>query len=90
MFGPNFWPSRLLAPVFNVTGNHGFTNGAVQVVNWPQGNAAGTSGGRYQMENHPSINGSTPSSYPSMWYAFDAGGARFYALTAELGGRQHR
>jgi hypothetical protein len=63
VFGPNFWavPGRSL-PVFNVTGNHGFTNGAVQVVNWPEGNAAATSSGRYQMEDHPSINGSTPRS----------------------------
>jgi len=82
VFGPSFWavPGRSL-PVFNVTGNHGFTNGAVQVVNWPEGNAAATSGGRYLMEPYPSINGSTAKSYPSMWYAFDAGGARFYALT---------
>ncbi|MEY2580481.1 MAG: acid phosphatase type 7, partial [Ilumatobacteraceae bacterium] len=82
VFGPNFWavPGRSI-PVFNVTGNHGFTNGSVQVVNWPEGNAATTSGGKYAMESYPSINGSTPAKYPSMWYAFDAGSARFYALT---------
>ena len=33
------------------------------------------------MESYPSINGSTPKSYPSFWYAFDAGPARFYVLT---------
>src|SRR5207247_7071897 len=83
VFTPTFWgvPGRSI-PVFNVTGNHGFTNGAVQVVNWPEGSAARTSGGTYAMENYPSINGSTPKSYPSMWYAFDAGPARFYILTA--------
>jgi chitodextrinase len=83
IFAPTFWgvPGRSI-PVFNVTGNHGFTNGAVQVVNWPEGNASRTSGGTYAMENYPSINGSTPKSYPSMWYAFDAGPARFYILTA--------
>ncbi len=82
VFGPTFWtvPGRSL-PVFNVTGNHGFTNGKVQVVNWPESHAAASSGGRYQMETYPSINGSTSKSYPSMWYAFDAGGARFYILT---------
>jgi hypothetical protein len=70
IFAPTFWgvPGRSI-PVFNVTGNHGFTNGAVQVANWPEGNAARTSGGTYAMENYPSINGSTPKSYPSMWYA---------------------
>src|SRR3954447_19575778 len=34
------------------------------------------------METYPSINGSTSKSYPSLWYAFDAGPARFYVLTA--------
>ena len=86
VFGPTFWgvPGRSV-PVFNVTGNHGFTNGNVQVVNWPQKQAAATSGGKYLMESYPSINGSTPKSYPSMWYAFDAGPARFYALTSAWG-----
>src|SRR4051812_1697283 len=83
VFGPDFWgvPGRSV-PVFNVTGNHGFTNGAFQAVNWPEDNAASTSGGRYLMEDYPSVNGSTAHSYPSMWYAFDAGKARFYVLTA--------
>ena len=60
VFGPNFWavPGRSI-PVFNVTGNHGFTTGSNQVVNWPEGNAAATSGGKYLMETYPSINGST-------------------------------
>ena len=51
------------------------------MVNWPEENAAATSNGKYLMENYPSINGSTPKSYPSFWYAFDAGPARFYVLT---------
>ena len=83
VFAPAFWgvPGRSI-PVFNVTGNHGFTNGDNQVVNWPETNAASTSGGKYEMEPYPSINGSDPKDYPSMWYAFDAGPARFYILTA--------
>jgi chitodextrinase len=83
VFAPQFWsvPGRSV-PVFNVTGNHGFTNGNVQVVNWPEHNAATTSGGKYLMEPYSSINGSTARSYPSFWYAFDAGRARFYVLTA--------
>jgi hypothetical protein len=82
VFGPSFWavPGRSL-PVFNVTGNHGFTNGNVQVVNWPEKNAATSSGGRYAMELYPSVNGTSQKNYPSMWYAFDAGNARFYILT---------
>lgn len=83
IFAPSFWtvPGRSL-PLFNVTGNHGFTQGAVQAMVWPEANAAASSGGRYLMEPYPSINGSIAKNYPSMWYAFDAGGARFYALTA--------
>jgi Calcineurin-like phosphoesterase len=82
VFAPAFWgvPGRSI-PVFNVTGNHGFTNGKYQVVNWPEEKAAADSGGRYLMEDYPSINGSTPKSYPSFWYAFNAGLARFYILT---------
>src|SRR5262249_46850069 len=61
VFGPSFWgvPGRSI-PVFNVTGNHGFTNGRFQVQNWPEGNAASTSGGKYLMESYPSINGANP------------------------------
>jgi chitodextrinase len=83
VFGPTFWgvPGRSI-PVFNVTGNHGFTNGKFQVQNWPEDNAARASGGKYAMEPYPSINGSTPATYPSMWYAVDAGNTRLYMLTA--------
>src|SRR6195952_2877223 len=70
IFGPTFWtvPGRSL-PVYNVVGNHGFTAGAVQLMNWPEDNAAAASGGKYQMEPYPSFNGSTARSYPSAWYA---------------------
>jgi hypothetical protein len=83
VFGPSFWtvPGRSI-PLFNTTGNQGFSNADKQIVNWPEQNAAATSGGKYQLESYPSINGSTPANYPSMWYAFDAGSARIYMLTA--------
>jgi hypothetical protein len=86
VFGPTFWtvPGRSI-PLFNVTGNHGFTNGAVQIMNFPEQNTAAASNGKYLMENYPSINGSTAKSYPSMWYAFDAGPARYYILTVAWG-----
>jgi fibronectin type 3 domain-containing protein len=82
IFAPSFWavPGRSI-PVFNVIGNHGFDSGSTQILNWPEGNAASSSGGRYAMESYPSVNGAAASSYPSMWYAFDAGRARFYILT---------
>ncbi|MCW2809737.1 MAG: metallophosphoesterase, partial [Friedmanniella sp.] len=83
VFGPTFWtvPGRSL-PAYNVMGNHGFTNGKVQVLNWPESNAAQSSGGTYAFEPYPSINGSVAKSYPSTWYAVDAGPARLYMLTA--------
>ena len=45
VFGPTFWgvPGRSI-PVFNVTGNHGFTNGTVQVLNWPEEQRGGELG----------------------------------------------
>jgi chitodextrinase len=90
VFGSSFWgvPGRSI-PIFNVTGNHGFQNGNVQVVNWPEANATNGSGGRYQVESYPSINGSPAGTYPSFWYAFDAGRVRFYMLeVAWLGGSE--
>jgi Ca2+-binding RTX toxin-like protein len=83
VFGPAFWsiPGRSI-PVFNVTGNHGLFAGATQMTNWPEGNAARTSAGRYRTDNYPSVAGATGGRYPSFWYAFDAGPARFYVLTA--------
>jgi hypothetical protein len=70
--------------VFNVPGNHGYDHGDVMLLNWPEENAVRTSGGKYQLESYPSFKGgsTTPGTYPSIWYAFDAGPARFYALSA--------
>ena len=69
--------------MFNVTGNHGFTNGKFQVQNWPEDNAAADV--RRQI-----LDGALPVDqrldarrrYPSMWYAVDAGNTRLYMLTA--------
>ncbi len=82
VFAPNFWtlPGRSL-PVFNVTGNHGYNAGSTQTSIWPEGNAAASSGGSYKTERYPSVGGSRSDyPYPSFWYAFDAGAARFYVL----------
>ena len=38
------------------------------------------SGGRYTKEVYCCLNGTNSASYPSAWYAFDAGPARFYIL----------
>ena len=41
-----------------------------------------SSGGRYQSDTYCCLNGTTSKDYPSAWYAFDAGNARFYVLDA--------
>ena len=38
--------------------------------------------GRYAMARHCCVNRTDPGIYPSAWYAFDAGRARFYVLQA--------
>ena len=66
--------------MFAAQGNHGMNS--VPLTNWPQDRAVATSGGRYQMDTYCCANGTSSKSYPSMWYAFDAGPARFYVLEA--------
>src|SRR3954468_5346742 len=81
IFGPNFWtvPGRSI-PIFPTQGNHGMNS--VGLTNWPQDRAVAASAGRYQMDTYCCVNGTTSESYPSAWYAFDAGKARFYVLEA--------
>jgi hypothetical protein len=81
IFGPAFWTvAGSSIPLFAAQGNHGMTN--VPLVNWPEDRAVATSGGRYQMDTYCCANGTSSASYPSVWYAFEAGGARFYVLEA--------
>jgi hypothetical protein len=81
IFGPDYWtkPGRSI-PFFNALGNHGYNSTFLNV--WPQDNAVATSGGRYGMETYCCKNGTASKSYPSAWYAFDVGVARFYVLDA--------
>src|SRR3954467_13277050 len=81
IFGPGFWtvPGRSI-PLFPTQGNHGMNS--VPLTNWPQDRAVATSGGRYQMDTYCCVNGTKSASYPSDWYAFNAGEARFYVLEA--------
>jgi Calcineurin-like phosphoesterase len=87
IFGPSIWagPGRSI-PLFPAAGNHGFSSGAatrsVDEINFPQDVAVATSGGRYIRETYCCVNGTKSASYPSAWYAFDAGNARFYVLDA--------
>ena len=86
-FSPQGWPvaGRSL-PLFPALGNHGISNadsaGNSHLLTWPQQKAAQLSGGRYVSEYYGGLDGTTPRNYPSTWYAFDAGVARFYVLHA--------
>jgi hypothetical protein len=80
------WPlAGKSVAMFNALGNHGRTlssGRSAYLENWPSSTAASTSGGRYQIDAYPSMNGTNATSYPSAWYAFDAGQIRFYILDA--------
>lgn len=78
-FRPNFWKAPGASiPFFPALGNHGLNSTFLQ--NWPQDRAASSSGGRSATDTYCCLNGTTSKSYPSVWYAFDAGNARFYVL----------
>lgn len=86
IFGPQFWAGvGASLPAFPAVGNHGLARSDAvhpQFGNWPQDAAVAGSNGRYQMDTYCCPNGSASASYPSAWYAFDAGAARFYVLDA--------
>ena len=81
VFGPSYWtvPGDTI-PMFNLLGNHGLN--PTTLTNWPESRAASSSGGKYAMQTYCCTNGTKSKSYPSAWYAFDAGPARFYILDA--------
>ncbi|HSK89637.1 MAG TPA: metallophosphoesterase family protein, partial [Anaerolineales bacterium] len=84
IFGPSFWkvPGASL-PIFPSMGNHGYYSSDTQhpsLLTWPQDRTVAASGGRYIKETYCCLNGSISRDYPSTWYAFDAGPARFYVL----------
>ncbi len=84
IFGEEFWTvAGSSIPLFNAQGNHGMNS--TPLVNWPQDVAVATSRGRYTMEQYCCPNDSDPVVYPSAWYAFNAGKARFYVLEAAWG-----
>jgi hypothetical protein len=81
VFGPAFYKDVGAGiPMFNALGNHGMN--ATFLMLWPSAQVAATSGGRHQMDTYCCTNGTVSASYPSVWYAFDAGPARYYVLDA--------
>ncbi len=81
VFPPSYVP-RLGGgvPIFAAEGNHGFTQFHAYLDNFPQPTVASCTGCRYQGDSYPAINGIGAGTYPSAWYAFDFGNARFYVL----------
>ena len=84
VFGPSYWtvPGASL-PIFVSLGNHGVDSPDTHhptLTTWPQDRAASTSGGRYTKETYCCLEGTVSADYPSAWYAFNAGMARFYVL----------
>ena len=85
VFAPQHWKKvGASIPFFNAAGNHGFNSTFLSI--WPQATAVSSSSGRYAMETYCCVNGTNSASYPSAWYAFDAGNARFYVLEAAWSG----
>jgi hypothetical protein len=81
VFAPGFYKDLgARIPMFNALGNHGLN--ATFLMLWPQARAVAGSAGRYQMDTYCCTNGTASRSYPSAWYAFDAGLVRYYVLDA--------
>jgi hypothetical protein len=78
IFGPNYWPLTGGIPMFAADGNHGQNANGLKT--WPESATASSAGGAYAMEQYSSVDGSSPASYPSDWFAFSSGNVRFYAL----------
>ena len=86
VFGRPYWAAAggQLA-TFAALGNHGILRSDAvhpQFTVWPEDAAVAGSAGRYQSDLYASVNGSNAETYPSTWYAFNAGTARFYVLDA--------
>lgn len=81
VFGPSYWAvPGMTVPLFAVSGNHG--KNATYLSTWPETAATAASAGVYAMTSYPSEAGSVPGTYPTSYYAFTAGPARFYMLDA--------
>jgi hypothetical protein len=78
IFGPGYWPLTGGIPLFAADGNHGQNSNGLTT--WPESATASNAGGAYAMEQYSSTDGIAAASYPSDWYAFSSGNARFYVL----------
>lgn len=81
VFPSQYLPALRSRPIFAAEGNHGFTSNLPYLQNFPAPLAASASGGRDVQETYCCISTlSGPTAYPSTWYAFNWGSARFYIL----------
>jgi hypothetical protein len=81
-FGPAGWPVfGGSTPTYPVLGNHGRSTTFLQ--NWPALDAVANSGGTYAMLSYPGQAGASTATYPTAYYAFTVGNARFYVLDAD-------
>ena len=81
VFGPQYWKQvGASIPAFLPMGNHGMTQANAHFANWPEARTTTQSGGRYQVDSYCCVDGTSAGNYPSVWYAFDHGAARFYVL----------
>lgn len=82
IFSPTGWPvAGGSVPSFPVLGNHG--RQATFLQNWPTSDLVNSSSGMYSMVSYPGQSGASTASYPTAYYAFDVGQARFYVLDAD-------
>lgn len=83
VFPPQYLPALGGKPIFAAEGNHGFSTNLPYLQNFAAPTAAATSGGRFRQETYCCISTLSGSkTYPSAWYAFNWGSARFYVLEA--------
>jgi chitodextrinase len=82
--GPSYWavPGESI-PYYAISGNHGLNSTFLS--EWPESATAAASSGEYGMYPYPSIDGAAAANYPTSYYAFSAGGVRFYMLDASWG-----
>lgn len=82
VFGPSYWAvPGMSVPVYSTSANHG--QNATFLSMWPEANIAAN--GVYAMVSYPSIDGTSPGTYPTTYYAFTTGGVRFYVLDMSWG-----
>ncbi len=85
IFGPAYWkvPGASL-PIFPSSGNHGYTSAGTPalILNFPQTRTVSSSNGVYTKVTYCCLDGTASASYPTIYYAIDAGLARIYVLDA--------